>query len=66
MQTQQRLRLMYLSPKQRKKGCTRSKSLVAVWVIYRNEAITVYHLVKKHNHDRYTYSVQPQDVTFFQ
>lgn len=57
---------MYLSWEiQRKKGYTRSKSLFAAWAILLNEDITVYHLVRKHSHERYSNKVQPQDLTLF-
>jgi hypothetical protein len=57
---------MYLSPIQRKKKRSRAKALSAAWAILSNEDITVYHLVKKHSHERYTNRVQPQDLTLFQ
>lgn len=67
MQPQQRSRLMYLSWEiQRKKKCTRSKSLFAARAIYLNEDITVYHLVKKHSHERYPNKTAPTEVTLFQ
>jgi hypothetical protein len=67
MQTKKLSRLMYLSWEiQRKKGCTRSKSLSAAWAIYLKEDITVYHLVKKHSHERYHNKITPTDSTFFQ
>ena len=54
MQTQKLSRLMYLSWEiQRKKKYSRSKSLFAAWAIFRTEDITVYHLVRKHSHERY-------------
>jgi hypothetical protein len=67
MQIQKLSRLMYLSWEiQRKRGCTRSKSLSAAWAIYLNEDITVYHLVKKHSHERYPNKITPTDLTLFQ
>ena len=66
MQTQTLSRLMYLSWEiQRKKKYSRSKSLFAAWAIFLTEDITVYHLVRKHSHDRYSNKVQPQDLTLF-
>jgi hypothetical protein len=52
MQTKKLSQLMYLSPIQRKKKRSRVKALSAAWAILLNEDITVYHLVKKHSHDR--------------
>lgn len=67
MQTKRLSQLMYLSWEiQRKKKRSRAKALSAAWAILSNEDITVYHLVKKHSHDRYTNRVQPQDLTLFQ
>jgi len=67
MQTKKLSQLMYLSWEiQRKKKRSRAKALSAAWAILSNEDITVYHLVKKHSHDRYTNRVQPQDLTLFQ
>lgn len=58
---------MYLSWEiQRKKKCTRSKSLFAAWAIYLNEDITVYHLVKKHSHERHPNRIAPTDLILFQ
>lgn len=66
MQTQTLSRLMHLSWEiQRKKKYSRSKSLFAAWAIFLTEDITVYHLVRKHSHDRYSNKVQPQDLTLF-
>lgn len=66
MQTQKLSRLMYLSWEiQRKKKYSRSKSLFAAWAIFLTEDITVYHLVRKHSHERYTNKVQTQDLTLF-
>jgi hypothetical protein len=66
MQTKKLSQPMYLSPIQRKKKHSRAKAVAAAWAILLNEDITVYHLVKKHSHDRYTNRVQPQEVTLFQ
>jgi hypothetical protein len=66
MQTKNLSQLMYLSPIQRKKKRSRAKALSAAWAILSNEDITVYHLVKKHSHDRHTNRVQPQDLNLFQ
>lgn len=67
MQTKKLSQLMYLSWEiQRKKKRSRAKALSAAWAILSNEDITVYHLVKKHSHERYTNRVQPQDLTLFQ
>jgi hypothetical protein len=50
---------------QRKKKCTRFKSLISAWAITQNEDITVYHLIKKHSHDRYPNKVQGSNLTLF-
>ena len=48
--TQKRKTLMNLSWEiQRKKKCTRSKSLQSAWAITLNDDIVVYHLVRKHS-----------------
>ncbi len=66
MQTHKLSRLMYLSWEiQRKKKCTRSKSLFAAWAIFLNEDITIYYLVKKHSPERYTNKVQTAHLTLF-
>lgn len=49
MQQAQRSRLMRMSWQiQKRRGKSRSQSLIAAWVIFLNEDITVYHLVHKH------------------
>ena len=46
---QKRKTLMNLSWEiQRKKKCTRSKSLQSAWAITQNDDIVIYHLVRKH------------------
>jgi hypothetical protein len=67
MQQQTRLsKLMYLSWEiQKKKKCTRSKSLQSAWAITLNEDITVYYLVKKHSHTSYVNKVKPETVGLF-
>ena len=66
MQTHKLSRLMYLSWEiQRKKKCTRSRSLFAAWAIFLNEDITVYHLVKKHSSERVQNKIQPEHLTLF-
>ena len=59
-------RLMYLSWEiQRKRKNDRSRALTAAWAIFQNEDITVYHLVKKHSHEKYINKVQPEGLTLF-
>lgn len=59
-------RLMSLSWEvQKKRGCSRSKSLAAAWAIYQNEDITVFHLVRKHSHEHYRNKAQPETLTLF-
>ena len=66
MQTHKLSRLMYLSWEiQRKKGCTRSRSLFAAWAIFLNEDITVYYLVKKHSSERFQNKIQTEHLTLF-
>ena len=66
MQRKHFSRLMYLSWEiQRRRKSNRSKSLVAAWAIFQNEDITVYHLVKKHSHERYSNKVQLGNLTLF-
>ena len=62
----QRSRLMRLSWQiQKRRQSSRSKSLFAAWAIYLNEDITVYHLVKKHSHERYANKVEAANLTLF-
>jgi hypothetical protein len=62
----QRSRLMRLSWQiQKRRKTNRSKSLFAAWAIYLNEDITVYHLVKKHSHDRYANKAEAAHLTLF-
>ena len=57
---------MYLSWEvQRKKRFSRSRSLRSAWAIILTEDITVFHLVRKHSHERYPNKVQPHDLTLF-
>jgi hypothetical protein len=67
MQQQTRLsKLMYLSWEiQKKKKCTRSKSLLSAWAITQNEDITVYYLVRKHSHVNYANKVKPENIGLF-
>ena len=58
--------VMFLSWElQRTKNYSRSRSLQSAWVIYLNEDVVVYRLVKKHSPDRYPNKVQPQTLTLF-
>jgi len=66
MQTIQRSRLMRLSWEiQKRKNRNRSKALLAAWAIFLNEDITVFHLTRKHSHERYANKVQPDHLTLF-
>jgi hypothetical protein len=66
MQTQQLSKLMYLSWEiQHKRQCTRARALLAAWVIYQNEDVTVYHLSKKHATGRSTGKLQTATLTLF-
>ncbi len=66
MNQKQLSRLMYLSWEiQRKKKHTRSKALLSAWNILLNEDITIYYLVKKHSHERYSNNVQTGHLTLF-
>jgi hypothetical protein len=66
MQTQQRSRLMRLSWEiQKLKNRNRSKALLAAWAIFLNEDITVFHLTRKHSHERYANRTQPEHLTLF-
>ena len=66
MQHNQLSRLMYLSWEiQRKRKNSRSRALLAAWAIFQNEDITVYHLVKKHSHEKYANRTQPDSLTLF-
>ncbi|RYZ30480.1 MAG: hypothetical protein EOO10_02705 [Chitinophagaceae bacterium] len=67
MNTKKLSLLMYLSWEvQRKKRFNRSRSLQSAWAILLTEDITVFHLVKKHSHERYQNKVQSEDLTLFQ
>jgi hypothetical protein len=37
---------------QRRKNCTRAKSLQSAWAIFSNEDVTVFYLVRKLNHNK--------------
>ena len=64
MQRKHFFRLMYLSWElQRKRKNTSSRALTAAWAIFQNEDITVYHLVKKHSHEKYISKAQPEGLT---
>jgi hypothetical protein len=66
MQRKQFSRLMYLSWEiQRKRKNNRSRALLAAWAIYQNEDITVYHLAKKHSHEKNINRVQAESLTLF-
>ena len=66
MQRKHFSRLMYLSWEiQRKRKNDRSHAMTAAWAIFQNEDITVYHLVKKHSHEKYINKVQPEGLTLF-
>jgi hypothetical protein len=59
-------RLMRMSWEiQRRRKTNRKKSLLAAWAIYQNEDITVFHLVKKHSHEKYANKVQTETLTLF-
>jgi predicted amidophosphoribosyltransferase len=58
--------LMYLSWEiQRKRRYNRSRALMAAWAIWLNEDITVFHLVRKHSHERYSNKVQAESLSLF-
>lgn len=66
MQAEKLSRLMRLSWEiQRKKHCSRAKSLRAAWAITLNEDITIYYLVKRHSHTFYPNKIQPSDLSLF-
>lgn len=66
METKHKAKLMRLSWEiQRRRHCTRSKSLISAWAIYLNEDITVFHLTRKHSHQHYKNNVQHNRLTLF-
>jgi hypothetical protein len=66
MQRKHFSRLMYLSWEiQRKRKNDRSRAMTAAWAIFQNEDITVYHLVRKHSHEKYINKVQSEGLTLF-
>ena len=66
MQRKHFSRLMYLSWEiQRKRKNDRSRAMTAAWAIFQNEDITVYHLVKKHSHEKYINKGHPEGLTLF-
>ncbi|MBS1666706.1 MAG: hypothetical protein JST58_04945 [Bacteroidetes bacterium] len=66
MEQKQLSRLMRMSWEiQRRRKSGRSKSLRSAWAIFLNEDITVYHLVKKHSHERYANRVEAGNLTLF-
>lgn len=66
MRNKQRSRLMFLSWEiQRAKKYSRSKSLLAAWIIFLNEDITVYYLVRKHSHEKYPDKIKLDNLTLF-
>lgn len=50
---------------QQRRKSSRSKSLAAAWAIFLNEDITVFHLVKKHSHERYANRIETSGLTLF-
>lgn len=50
---------------QKRRSYNRSKALISAWTIFLNEDITVYHLVKKHSHDRYPNKTAPTSLSLF-
>jgi len=66
MQAEKLSRLIQLSWEiQRKKHCSRAKSLRAAWAITQNEDITIYYLVRRHSQSFYPNKIQPSDLTLF-
>ena len=68
MQSQHLSRLMRLSWEiQRKKKCSRSKSLLSAWAIVQNEDVTIYYLVKKHAHpnSHYQNKITASELSLF-
>lgn len=66
MQTHKLSRLMYMSGEiQRKKKYTRSRSLFSAWAIFLNEDITVYHLARKHRHERNNQQLNANNLFLF-
>lgn len=66
MKTQHKARLMRMSWEiQKRRHYNRSKSLQSAWTIYLNEDITVFHLVKKHSHERYANKVEAASLSLF-
>jgi len=50
---------------QKRRKTNRSKSLFAAWAIFLNEDVTVFHLVRKHSHEKYANKVQSETLTLF-
>ncbi|HEU5363993.1 MAG TPA: hypothetical protein VFU62_00590 [Hanamia sp.] len=50
---------------QRIKKFNRSRSLQTAWAIVLTEEIMVFHLVKKHSHEKYPNKVQTDSLTLF-
>jgi hypothetical protein len=66
MQQNHLSRLMRMSWEiQRRRKTNRSKSLLAAWSIYLDEDITVYHLTRKHSHEKYANKVDAGHLTLF-
>jgi hypothetical protein len=66
MQQNHLSRLMRMSWEiQRRTKTSRSKSLLAAWSIYLNEDITVYHLTRKHSHERNANKVEAGHLKLF-
>jgi hypothetical protein len=66
MESHHKARLMRMSWEiQKRRKYNRSKSLVSAWAIFLNEDITVFHLVRKHSHERYTNKVETHTLSLF-
>ncbi len=50
---------------QRKKKCYRSKALASAWAIVLNEDITIYYLVKRYSHEKYSNKTEPKNLALF-
>lgn len=67
MKSTQLGRIMRMSWEIQKKrrGYSRAKSLISAWAIFQNEDVTVFHLVKKHSHDRYPNKTDVNTIALF-
>ena len=64
MQTQQLAAIMRLSWKiQCTKKCSRSKSLMAAWVIYLQADIMIYYLIKKYTPEQKMSEIKTKNLT---